>query len=73
MPRHIRENGDFFKYLRLEQAGERLHNQLNQLERQFASIRDTTLRYFYMMKALVNKQKSSDWMMERKKRNFKIL
>ena len=69
MPRHIRENGDFFRYL----ADERLHYQLNQLERQFASIRDTTLRYFYMMKALVKKQKSSDWMMERKKRNFKIL
>ena len=45
----------------------------SKLERQFASIRDASLRYFYMMKALVNKQKSSDWMTERKKRNFKIL
>ena len=73
LPRHIRETGDYFKYLKLEQAGERLHNVLNQLERQYGTVRNIALRYFYMMKALADKQKSSTWMFEKQKRKFKRL
>ena len=71
LSRDIWENGDYYKYLKLEQAGERLHNVLNQLERQYASVMNIALRYFYMLKALADKQKSSTWMFETQKRKFK--
>ena len=56
LPRDIRATGDYYKYLKLEQEGERLHNVLNDLERQFASVKNQALRYFLMMKELTNRQ-----------------
>ena len=39
-PKQVREDGDFFKYLKLEQEIERAHNVLNKLERQFECVKN---------------------------------
>ena len=51
------ETGDYFKYLKLEQECERLHKELNELERQFSCVKNVALRYFLMMKELKARQK----------------
>ena len=57
LPKEIIENGDYYKYLKLEQEGEHLHCELNKLERQFCSVKNVEKHYFLMMKELKNKQK----------------
>ena len=39
-PKQIREDGDYFKYLKLEQAMERAHHELNELEKQFECVKN---------------------------------
>ena len=39
-PKQVREDGDFFKYLKLEQKIETAHNVLNTLERQFECVKN---------------------------------
>ena len=69
LPSDIRKNGDYYKYLKLEQEGERLHSELNKLERQFRTVRNQAQRYFLMLRELENKQKCDrSKLKERKKR-----
>ena len=56
-PEQIRKDGDFFKYLKLEQEVERAHHILNLLERRFESVKNKGLKYFLMIKAFKNLQK----------------
>ena len=56
-PLQIRENGDWYKYLRLEQEIERAHHELNLLDEQFRSVKNKAQKFFLMLKAFKNKQK----------------
>ena len=53
----IRNDGDFSKYLKLEQEIERAHHILNILERRFEPVKNKALKYFLMIKAFKNLQK----------------
>ena len=57
-PRQIREDGDFFKYLKLEQAIERAHHELNELEKQYECVKNKSEKYFLMIKSYKNLQKT---------------
>ena len=41
--------------LKLEQAGEALHKELNTLERSLINIKNKSYRYYYVLKAYYNK------------------
>ena len=56
-PRQIREDGDYFKYLKLEQAIERAHHELNELKKQFECVKNKPEKYFLMIKSYKNRQK----------------
>ena len=56
-PRQIREDGDYFKYLKLEQAIECAHHELNELEKQFECVKNKPEEYFLMIKSYKNRQK----------------
>ena len=49
-PQQIRNEGDFFKYLKLEQEIERAHHVLNILERRFEAVKNKALKYFLMIR-----------------------
>ena len=55
-PKQIREDGDFFKYLKMEQEIERAHNVLNTLERQFECVKNKVEKYYFMIRAYKNLQ-----------------
>ena len=55
-PKQIREDGDFFKYWKMEQEIERAHNVLNTLERQFECVKNKVEKYFLMIRAYRNLQ-----------------
>ena len=57
VPLQIKENGDWYKYLRLEQEVDRAHHELNLLEEQFRSVKNKAQNFFLMLKAFKNKQK----------------
>ena len=57
-PRQIRQSGDYYEYLKLEQETERAHNILNRLEIFFECVKNKSLKYFLMIRAYVNEQKS---------------
>ena len=57
-PQQIRNEGDFFKYLKLEQEIERAHHVLNILERRFEAVKNKAVKYFLMIRAFKNLQKS---------------
>ena len=54
----VRRNGNFYKYLKLEQETERAHHVLNQLEARFECIKNKAMKYFLMWKAFKNIQKT---------------
>ena len=56
-PKQIREHGDWYRYLRLEQETERAHHELNLLEEEFRSVKNKAQKYYLMLKAFKNKQK----------------
>ena len=56
-PKQIREHGDWYKYLRLEQETERAHHELNLLEEEFRSVKNKAQKYYLMLNAFKNKQK----------------
>ena len=56
-PKQIREHGDWYRYLRLEQETERAHHELNLLEEEFRSVKNKAQNFFLMLKAFKNKQK----------------
>ena len=56
-PNQIRKDGDFFKYLKLEQEIERAHHVLNILERRFESVKNKAVKYYLMIKEFKNLQK----------------
>ena len=70
-PRQIRATGDYYKYLKLEQETERAHNILNRLEKQFESVKNKSEKYFLMIRAYKNEQKS-DLSMFRARNPFKV-
>ena len=54
-PKYIREQNIVYKMLKLEQAGEALHKELNNLERSLLNIRNKSFRYYHLLKAYYNK------------------
>ena len=56
-PKQAREDGDFFKYLKLEQEIERAHNVLNTLERQFECVKNKVEKFYLMIRGYKNLQK----------------
>ena len=57
VPHYVRQ-GVVFRYLKIEQKTENLHAIYNELERQFANVRNIAHRYFLMLKAYENKLKT---------------
>ena len=55
MPKFIRDQKMVHKFLTLEQEGERLHKQLDYMERMYKSVQDKAERYFLMKKEHENK------------------
>ena len=56
-PQQIRNDGDFFKYLKLEQEIECAHHVLNILERRFEAVKNKAIKYFLMIRAFKNDSK----------------
>ena len=56
-PKPVREDGDFFKYLKLEQEIERAHNVLYTLERQFECVKNKVEKFYLMIRGYKNLQK----------------
>ena len=56
-PQQIRSDGDYFKYLKLEQEIERAHHVMNILEIRFECVKNKALKYFLMIRAFKNLQK----------------
>ena len=57
-PEQVRSNGNFYKYLKLEQETERAHHVLNLLEIRFECVKNKAMKYFLMLKAFKNIQKT---------------
>ena len=53
-PKQIREQGAVYKMMKIEQQGEKIHKQLNDLDRQFGNIKNKAKRFFYMLRELEN-------------------
>ena len=73
LPKFIREKGDYFKYLKLEQNGESRHHLLNELEVTHACLKNQSERYFLMLKALENKWKCDPEMFRKKRRTRRCM
>ena len=56
--KNMKEDGDCYKYLKLEQAIERAHHELNELEKQFESVKNKPEKYYLMIKSYKNLQKN---------------
>ena len=69
-PEQVRRNGNFYKYLKLEQETERAHHVLNQLEVRFECVKNKAMKYFLMLKAFKNIQKT-DLGLVKTKHSFK--
>ena len=54
-PKQIREQGAVYKMMKIEQKGEQIHKQLNDLDSQFSNIKNKSKRFFYMLRELENK------------------
>ena len=59
-PEQVRRNGNFYKYLKLEQETDRAHHVLNILEVPFESVKNKAMKYFFMLKAFKNIQKTDN-------------
>ena len=57
-PRFIRSSDDYFKIYKVEQKGESMHHIFNQLDIQFANIRDKPHKLFLMIKEYEIKNKT---------------
>ena len=55
-PEQVRNDGNFYKYLKLEQETERGHAILNKLEVRYEFIKNKAYKYFVMLKAFRNIQ-----------------
>ena len=53
-PKQIREQGAVYKMMKIEQQGEKIHKQLNDLDRQFGNIKNKAKSFFYMLRELEN-------------------
>ena len=69
-PEQVQRNGNFYKYLKLEQETERAHHVLNQLRARFECIKNKAMKYFLMLKAFKNIQKS-DFSLVKTKHSYK--
>lgn len=49
-PKYIREQNIVYQMLKLEQEGERIHKELNQLEQSLGNIRNKPFRYYHLLK-----------------------
>ena len=47
-PEQVRRNGNFYKYLKLEQETERAHHVLNQLEAQYECVKNKAVNVLQM-------------------------
>ena len=72
LPRSIRQHGDYYKYLRLEQAGEQMHHLLNLLEVQYGNVKNEVYRFYLMIKAIENKLNCDMTIFQRKQRVLKF-
>ena len=45
-PKQIREQGAVYKMMKIEQQGEKIHKQLNDLDREFGYIKNKAKRFF---------------------------
>ena len=69
-PEQVRRNGNFYKYLKLEQETERAHHILNFLEVRFECVKNKAIKYFLMLQAFKNIQKT-DLSLLKTKHGFK--
>ena len=65
-PEQVRNDGNFYKYLKLEQETERAHAILNKLEVRYEGVKNKAYKYFLMLKAFKNMQKTDTSSLETK-------
>ena len=71
MPTIIRnEKGRMYRYLKIEQAGEKIHKRLNELEKMYQSVSSKPTRYYYMLRDIENENLCDFSMFQPKKRNL---
>ena len=61
-------NGDYYKFLKLEQEGERLHHILKQLEKKFENVKDPSYKLYLIIREYENILKSDKSLFEKNKR-----
>ena len=71
LPRDIRATGDYYKYLRLEQAGEKMHHILNELEIQYGNVKNQAYRFYLMIKEVENRMNCDFTIFQRKPRKLR--
>ena len=67
LPWFIRNRGDYYKYLKMEQDGESLHHQLNELEKQYGCVKNKAEMYYLIIKELENRRNSDKTIFNSKK------
>ena len=71
VPDFIRRYRHFSIFYKIEQAGERLHAQFNEMERNMVAVKPVKRRYFLMVKKFEEKHKADLDIGKKTKRNFK--
>ena len=56
-PEQVRTDGNFYKYLKLEQETECAHAILNKLEVRYECVKNKAYKYYLMLKEFKNMQK----------------
>ena len=70
-PEQVRNDGNFYKYLKLEQETEHAHAILNKLEVRYECVRNKAYKYFLILKAFKNMQKTDSSLSQTKHRKLK--
>ena len=65
-PEQIRKDGNFYKYLKLEQETKRAHHILNKLEVRYEFVKNKAFKYFLILKAFKNIQKTDSSLLKTK-------
>ena len=72
LPLIIKEKGsNLYKYLKMEQEGERIHQRIKKLDQKYTNVRDKTERYYLIIRDLENENNTDLTDFQRKKRNFR--
>ena len=72
-PEQVRKDGNFYKYLKLQQETEHSHAILNKLEVRYECVRNKAYKYFLILKAFKNMQKTDSSLFQKSIPNLKVI